>query len=269
MRRTPGRRALLLLWALLCPTAWAGTDLPTITLIIDDMGNRRAWGEAALEIPGAVTYSFLPHTPHAERLARLARGQGKGVMLHLPMESAEGYRLGPGGLTLHQTEEEFRHTLATALEAVPHVQGVNNHMGSLLTRHPGAMGWLMQGLREHGPLFFIDSRTTARSQARAVALEYAVPSAGRNVFLDNQRDPEAILAQFQRLVRIARSEGHAIGIGHPYPETSQVLRQVIERLPELGVRLVSAAEMVQLQQRRPPWQPPSYPLLKVVKSSKP
>ena len=64
--------------------------------------------------------------------------------------------------------------------------GVNNHMGSLLTRHPGHMLWLMRTLQQHGenPLFFVDSRTTVATVARRLAVENGVPNTDRNVFLD-------------------------------------------------------------------------------------
>ncbi len=44
------------------------------------------------------------------------------------------------------------------LASIPHIRGVNNHMGSLLTQHLGHMDWLMQALERRGDLYFIDSR---------------------------------------------------------------------------------------------------------------
>lgn len=250
--------------------AWSGTAAakPVITIIIDDMGNHGGWGEAALAVPGPVTYAFLPHTPHANRLARKAHAAGKEVMLHLPMQSHDGNALGPGALTLHMTETAFKRTLEDNLKAVPHVKGVNNHMGSLLTRHPGAMAWLMQGIRSRGGLFFIDSRTTLATVARQLAVEYQVPSANRDVFLDNDRDPDAISRQFDQLLKRARRQGYAIGIGHPYPETSQVLAQRLADMETLGVRLIPASEMVNYQRSRTLWHASSSPLPTVVKSLK-
>src|SRR5690606_23829095 len=104
------------------------------------------------------------------------------------------------------------------LAAVPHVRGVNNHMGSLITRHPGHMTWLMQDLARDG-LFFVDSYTHPQSVALEMAREGGVPAARRDVFLDHVAEPEAIAHQFRRLLARARSDGHAIGIGHPYPAT--------------------------------------------------
>jgi len=246
-----------------------GERLPAITLIIDDMGNRALWGEVALKIPGPVTYSFLPHTPHARALARRAHAAGKEVMLHLPMESHNGNRLGPGGLTLQQSELELKRTLQEDLDAIPHVRGVNNHMGSLLTGLPNPMGWVMQGLSERPPLFFIDSRTSGESLAQRIAQEYGVPNARRDIFLDNERDPDAIRAQFELLVKRAKKRGYAIGIGHPYPETSAVLQELVPELAASGVRLITASEMIKFQQRKTLWQLPLSPSPKVAKSLKP
>jgi polysaccharide deacetylase 2 family uncharacterized protein YibQ len=243
-------------------------SLPVITVIIDDMGNHGGWGEKALAIPGSVTYSFLPHTPFAERLAQRANALNKEVMLHLPMESHEGKRLGPGGLTLHLTEQAFKRRLLEGLNAVPYARGINNHMGSLLTRHPGAMSWLMEGILTLGDLYFIDSRTSVQSVGLSSALEHGVPSAGRDVFLDNVRDPEAIRTQFMQLVQRARKHGHAIGIGHPYPETSEVLSELLAEPELLGVRLISASQMIEHQREKQRWLEPSSPSPKVAKNSK-
>ena len=243
-------------------------DLPVVSIIIDDMGYHGGQGDAAVSLPGNLTYAFLPHTPHARRLAEQAHSEGKEVMLHLPMDSHEQEQLGPGALSLHMTERKFKRTLEEGLQAVPHVVGLNNHMGSLLTRHPGAMGWLMQSLGEAN-LYFIDSRTTKETVAQRLAQEYGIPNTRRNVFLDNVRDPAAIRTQFQRLLKMARKQGSAVGIGHPYPETVAVLRSELAGIEALGVRLITASEIIAFQRRNPPWQEPSSPSLKVAKSSKP
>lgn len=261
---------VLLLWGLAWPLWSAGqAPQPVISVIIDDMGNQGDWGDAALAMPGPVTYAFLPHTPHARRLAQRAHALGKQVMLHLPMQSHEGNPLGPGALTLHMTEAAFKHTLIDNLAAIPHARGLNNHMGSLLTRHPGAMAWLMQGMRDQGGLFFIDSRTTLATVGRQLAEEYGVPSASRDVFLDNDRDPAAIARQFERLVQRARRRGYAIAIGHPYPETTRVLVQQLAQLPSLGIQLIPVSEMIDHQRSRTLWHASSSPSPTVAKSSKP
>ncbi|MEJ2591174.1 MAG: divergent polysaccharide deacetylase family protein, partial [Candidatus Thiodiazotropha sp.] len=237
-----------------------------IALIIDDMGNREREGEQALALPGAVTYSFLPQTPYARQQASEAHQLHKQVMLHLPMESDLGNPLGAGGLTLGMSQRELLGTLKQDLASVPYVSGVNNHMGSLLTRDPRAMRWLMSGLRE-SELFFIDSRTTDATVAEKTARANLIPSARRHVFLDNRQDRASIMRQLTRLIETAREQGSAIGIGHPHPETLAVLAEELPKLKQAGIELVPASELTHPGSEL--WHASSSPLPKDVKSSKP
>lgn len=243
---------------------------PVIAIILDDLGNNLQAGRQALELPSEVTLAFLPHTPHAQILAEAAHKQGNVVMLHLPMESKPWHRLGPGGLTANMNREELLWVLAKGLEAIPFAAGVNNHMGSRLTARAEPMDWLMRDLGRRGGLFFVDSRTTAQTVAWRKAAENEVPSTSRDVFLDNTRTLGSIRHQFNHLLETARNHGQAVGIGHPYPETLQVLAEVLPELAEADVELVAVTDLIESQKsRRQKWQAPSSPSLKVAKNSKP
>lgn len=230
-------------------------DFPAIALIIDDLGNESVNAERALALPGALTYAFLPHTPHARRLAEAVHRSGREIMLHLPMESVEPRALGPGGLSLDMTRGQLRATLAEGLASVPHVRGVNNHMGSLLTRHPGHMEWLMSDLAEPTRLYFVDSRTTHHTVAHRVAAEHGVPFIERDVFLDHERSDRAfVLQQWRRLIAEAHRQGIAVGIGHPYPVTLEVLEEMIPQLESEGIRLVPVSRLIALKEQARLWQ---------------
>ncbi|MCA1799189.1 MAG: divergent polysaccharide deacetylase family protein [Xanthomonadaceae bacterium] len=233
--------------AALVLAAVLGAVAPRIALIIDDLGDRPIEGERAVLLPGPIAMAFLPHTPHARRLAERAHASGKEVMLHLPLQAVNGDELGPGAIMLDTQEGEFRARFTESLASVPHVAGINTHMGSLLTRHPGHMQWLMSAIGETGPLFFVDSYTAAESIALAFALEAGIPAARRDVFLDPDPTPAAIEYQFARLVRLAHARGSAIGIGHPYPATLEVLERELPRLAEYGVELVSVSQVIAAQ----------------------
>lgn len=245
------RNLLPLILTMLLPAAAvaeASKPQPVIAIIIDDMGEKLSRGKKAIALPGKVTLSFLPHTPHAKQLANKAHAAGKEVMLHLPMETEAGKQLGPGGLTLHMTENEIKTTTSKAVQSIPHVKGINNHMGSLLTRHPGAMGWFTQSVKEHGDLYFVDSRTSVHTVARQIAMEKGLPSASRDVFLDHVQNRKAIRKEFRRLLKLAKKQGAAIGIGHPYPETLAVLKKELSSLGAKGVRLIPVSQIIKLQQ---------------------
>ena len=226
---------------------------PRISIIIDDMGNRLREGSAAIALPGELTFAVLPHTTFSKRLATAAHNAGKEVMLHQPMEAITGnHLLGEGGITLDMTQRDIERTLRRNLASVPFTVGINNHMGSLMTRHPGNMAWLMAVLKRRGNLYFIDSKTTADSIAGQVAQEYKVPSSKRNVFLDHNIDPDAIKQQFSYLISQAKLTGSAIGIGHPHPETIAALKELLPDLEQQGVKLIPISEMIQY---RAVWSP--------------
>ncbi|GAB4350746.1 MAG: divergent polysaccharide deacetylase family protein [Gammaproteobacteria bacterium] len=260
--------AALSLWA---SVAQAGTPTPTIAIVIDDMGDRLRSGMRAVNLDGAVTCAILPGTPYARPLAEAAHGRGKEVMLHLPMEATDDHPLGPGAVTLHMTRNEFVRTVTQDIDSLPYISGINNHMGSLITRHPGHMQWLMELMQSYPDLFFLDSRTTVKSVAQRIAREFDIPNTRRDVFLDDDPSPEAVARQFERLIEIAKRKGTAVGIGHPHGSTLSLLEQRLPGLTEReGVRLVPVSQIISQQSAEGRlWHASLSPLRKVAKNLKP
>lgn len=221
---------------------------PRIVIVIDDMGNNLAQGKAALALPGPVTYAVLPHSAHGRPLAIAANRLGKDVMLHAPMANTQNLKLGPGALTADLSETRFKEVLNEGLDAVPYATGLNNHMGSLLTRQRTPMRWVMEVAKSRG-LFFLDSRTTVGSVAWDTARNEGVPALSRDIFLDHEQTEAFLSRQFVRAVRIARKFGSAIVIGHPYPVTTRFLQKAIPTLDEAGIQLVSAPALLMQQQQ--------------------
>ncbi|WP_157678145.1 divergent polysaccharide deacetylase family protein [Oleiphilus messinensis] len=212
--------------------------LPTIAIIIDDMGNHQQIGAELATLPFPLTLSFLPHRKHTQTLAKLAHEHQKGIMLHMPMANTKGLRLGPGALQGGMTQVNFTRTLRTAIQSVPHLQGLNNHMGSQLTQQTLEMNWLMTTL-QHYPLYFVDSRTIASTIAAKVAQQHGIPTLSRDVFLDHQISKHHIQLMFERLLSLARKNDYAIAIGHPHPETLAVLKEQLPLLGEKGFAIAT------------------------------
>jgi polysaccharide deacetylase 2 family uncharacterized protein YibQ len=245
------RRLVLVTALALFAAQVAAETQPRIAIIIDDLGYQLEAGRRAIQLPGPVAFAVLPNTPHSQRLARFANDRGKEVLLHLPLE-AVGHKgpAEPGGITLDMTRTAFKTAFAEALETVPFVVGVSSHRGSLLTRHPGHMGWLMEEIGSREGLFFIDSYTTHESVALKVALEEGVVATRRDVFLDNERSVEAVTHELQRLKAMAREKGYAVGIGHPFPETLEVLERELPKLEADGFEVVTIGRILQQQWNR-------------------
>lgn len=219
-----------------------------IALIIDDIGNTE-YDAQAFMLPSEVTFSILPHTPFSAIYSHRAEQQQREVMLHIPMESLGGKRLGPGAITADMHPASIKLALNSALLSVPNAVGVNNHMGSRLTQLTLPMTVTMAFLRERG-LYFVDSRTTRFSKAENIAREQGVPSTRRNVFLDHTADKQHIDQQFNRLVRLAKKYGQAVGIAHPYPQSMQYLTENLPRLAAQGIRLLPLSDFLQAEELR-------------------
>lgn len=218
--------------------------LPKVAILIDDVGFDVELARSFLELKPLLSLSILPTAPHAKAIAREAARKGAEVLLHLPMEAKESDDGDPGAGALLVTmgEEEFVKTLNRHLSRIPGIQGVNNHMGSLLTEREDKMALLFRELKKRR-LFYVDSRTTPETVAARIAMEMKVPVASRSVFLDHDPSQETMGAQWDRLLTMAREHGHALVIAHPHRETLVFLR---ERLQDLRseARLVRVADIV-------------------------
>lgn len=223
---------------------------PAISIIIDDMGYRLKSGHRAINLPGAITYSFLPHAPHVDQLSKVAHEQNKEVMLHLPMESEGGKRLGPGGLTECMTEKKFVEVLQSGIKSIPHVSGINNHMGSLLTKSSIWMKRLMREVSTEKNLFFVDSKTTSDSVALKEARAEGLNSIQRDIFIDHEDSKSFIQKQLRKLIRKAQRNGTALAIAHPKKMTLVELEQWLPELESKGIKLVPVSELINLRQQR-------------------
>ena len=146
---------------------------------------------------------------------------------------------------LDMSRQEFRETFRQAFASVPHAIGVNNHRGSLLTRHPGHMQWLMEEIQAQDSLFFIDSFTTHESVAMQLAGEFGISARKRDVFLDPDPAPETVAREFERMKRLASQRGSVVAIGHPYAATLELLERELPKLADEGFELVSVSELLQ------------------------
>jgi polysaccharide deacetylase 2 family uncharacterized protein YibQ len=241
---------LRLALGLLCCLAGIAHAAPTpqkayISLIIDDLGQNLPRDRQVLALPGPVTAAIMPDTPHATEFAREAHRAGKIVILHMPMDPATG----PFAWRPDLPIDELERRLDAAFKKVPYTSGINNHMGSRMTAQPAAMTWLMAHL-QYRHKFFLDSRTSAQTVAAAEAQKIGLASVSRDVFLDDDRTEAAIFAQLQTAISLARKQGSAVMIGHPYPQTLAVLERELPKLKTLGIEWIDLKQMISVRSNR-------------------
>ncbi|MFC1734778.1 divergent polysaccharide deacetylase family protein [Candidatus Hydrogenedentota bacterium] len=219
-------------------------DAPKLAIIVDDLGN--GMGKTfqrllTLDIP--LTGSILPKLKLSRRTAEALNDKGIEVMLHLPMESLSGPDKSPGALTLNMTEEDISRVLVEDMMTVPFAKGINNHTGSAMTESRANMEVFIECLAELG-MYFVDSRTSTKSVAYDVALDYGI-MAGHNLhFVDSMYSQKSPREEFMVLLSRTKKNGRGIGVMHPKAGSVNALVELLPEFQRRGIRLVTVSEIV-------------------------
>lgn len=217
-----------------------------LAIIVDDMGYSLQAINDIIRMKQNITISILPNTPYAVETAELAREKSLEVLLHLPMESEASDSVQnkvPGIVLSSMNTSRIAEVFNADLAQVPYATGVNNHMGSKITRDKAIMKTILEQVKKN-KLFFVDSLTTGASLAYDMARSMGIPSAKRHVFLDGVLTEEYISLQMEELFRKAKRQGEAIGICHPSDITLKVLADKLPEIKKHGMELVFASALV-------------------------
>lgn len=219
--------------------------LGVIVLVIDDFGYRNdniSDGFLNLSIP--ITCAIIPGHTASKKFAEKAVSYGKEVIIHMPMES-ENYSPGEDEYKLltSMTSELLENKLIQAFESLPEAIGMNNHQGSKATSDSKTMTVLASVLKDRGK-YFIDSRTSSLTIGEKTMISFGVPTARRNIFLDNNNDLDRIEEQMNKLANSAKKNGVAVGLGHARKNTLSVIEKVVPDLLDKGFVFQFASQVV-------------------------
>lgn len=216
----------------------------TLIFVFDDAGHNLKQLEPFLKLPFPVTIAVLPGLEYSQRAAERARAAGKEVILHQPMQAINlSYDPGPGAIRQGMTGDEIRAVMRKNLDEVGPVSGLNNHEGSLITSDPAAMSAVLDVVQERG-IYFLDSRTIAKTAAPAVAKERNMNIWERAVFLDNIQERESIIDAVNNGLKIAERKGAAIMIGHIWSsDLAEILSEMYPELLSQGFSLSTIAHI--------------------------
>jgi polysaccharide deacetylase 2 family uncharacterized protein YibQ len=220
---------------------------PLIAVVLDDVGVARNHAELAIDLPGAITLSFMTYADGVADMAARARAKGHELMLHVPMEPL-GHEIdaGPHALTVGASESDLLQRLDWGLDRFPGYIGINNHMGSRFTQDERGMSVVLAELKRRN-LLFLDSRTINNTVGDRLAAQMGVAHVMRDVFLDNEMDEAAVIKQLMQAERIAASKGQAIAIGHPHPATIAAIRAWMPKAEARGFVIVPLSAVAKLR----------------------
>ncbi|MBN2816253.1 MAG: divergent polysaccharide deacetylase family protein [Campylobacterales bacterium] len=208
---------------------------PKLAIIIDDVGTKsQVKAIKSLQLP--LTMSFLPPSKARPNTPKLAAHESK-YMVHLPMEAQSFSAEEPHTLRVNDSQSVISQRIAEIKKLFPNVAYINNHTGSKFTSNEIAMNRLIFALNANN-IRFIDSRTTAETKAPKVLKNFGLSYVARDIFLDHHMDKPYILEQIKKAVKVAKSHGTAIAIGHPHKNTLQALYESKSILKDVDIVFV-------------------------------
>ena len=196
---------------------------PKLVIIIDDVVSKTQ-KDKILNIGYPITMAFLPPNGVQKESAIIAQNLPF-HMIHFPMQASKNFKnIEVNTLNISDSYETIEARVKQLRVLYPNATYTNNHTGSVFTENYEAMDKLFRALKKYN-FIFVDSKTTPNSVAKELSIKYQMPYIVRDTFLDNDRSFTAIQNQLKDAIRVAKKQGFAIAIGHPYEVTFQVLKE--------------------------------------------
>ena len=210
---------------------------PTLIIVIDDVGYNLEQLKPFLQLPFPLSIAVLPQVEHSAEAAKQAVEAGKEVMLHQPMQALGGNNPGPGAILLTMNPSDAEALMGKNLDSLPEAIGVNNHMGSAVTRDEALMGGVLDLVKKRG-IYYLDSLTAPGTATAVLCRKLSIPYWERDVFLDNTGDKQSILRALEEGKKVASTRGASVLIGHVWSaELAQTLMEIYPQLIEEGYSL--------------------------------
>jgi polysaccharide deacetylase 2 family uncharacterized protein YibQ len=213
-----------------------------IAIVLDDWGYRAGSPGMLNARLYPVTAAVIPNLTHTRSVIEQLHENGYEIILHLPMEPTDKINLEPDTITIDLNEGQIRKIVDQDLSEISYAKGINNHMGSRATSDTRTMVPVFKELRRKH-LYFLDSYTSSDSVCEDLAQKLKVSFIKRDVFIDNESDPEYIRGQIAKLKSLASLRGWAIGIGHDRKSTLEVLQEELPKIRNEGYELVYVSEL--------------------------
>ncbi|EMB26460.1 divergent polysaccharide deacetylase family protein [Treponema denticola] len=222
-------------------SAYPIQDLPELPskgkliFVFDDAGHNLEQLQYFLDLPFPCTIAVLPKLPNSRETARRIRAAGKELILHQPMQALNpNINPGDGAVKPGMDREEIKKIVASNVEEIGPIAGMNNHEGSLITSDEKAMEAVLELCREKN-IYFLDSRTSSKSVVPQVAKKLNMNIWERAVFLDNKKDKAYMKKQIIEGLEIASQRGEAIMIGHVFTvDLAILLKEMYSDLTKEG-----------------------------------
>ena len=194
---------------------------PKLAIIMDDISTNAQASELK-KLSIKVTPSIFPPEKEHPKSAELAK-EFSVYMVHLPLQALNYTNEKANTLRTGDSKEKISQRIKDIKNDFKGVKYINNHTGSGFTSDFKSTLALLAELK-NSEIYFIDSLTTNKSTVLDASKKLGLKYAYRDVFLDNEQNVSKILKMINKAVAVAKKDGVAIAICHPYKSTFEALK---------------------------------------------
>ena len=194
---------------------------PKLAIIMDDISTNAQVRELK-KLSIKVTPSIFPPEKEHPKTAELAK-EFSVYMVHLPLQALNYTNEKANTLHAGDSKEKISQRIKDIKNDFKGVKYINNHTGSGFTSDFKSTLALLAELK-NSEIYFIDSLTTNKSTVLDASKKLGLKYAYRDVFLDNEQNVSKILKMINKAVAVAKKDGVAIAICHPYKSTFEALK---------------------------------------------
>ena len=194
---------------------------PKLAIIMDDISTNAQASELK-KLSIKVTPSIFPPEKQHPKSAWLAK-EFSVYMVHLPLQALNYTNEKANTLRTGDSKEKISQRIKDIKRDFKGVKYINNHTGSGFTSDFKSTLALLDELK-NSEIYFIDSLTTNKSTVLDASKKLGLKYAYRDVFLDNEQNVSKILKMINKAVAVAKKDGVAIAICHPYKSTFEALK---------------------------------------------
>ena len=194
---------------------------PKLAIIMDDISTNAQASELK-KLSIKVTPSIFPPEKQHPKSAWLAK-EFSVYMVHLPLQALNYTNEKANTLHTGDSKEKISQRIKDIKNDFKGVKYINNHTGSGFTSDFKSTLALLDELK-NSEIYFIDSLTTNKSTVLDASKKLGLKYAYRDVFLDNEQNVSKILKMINNAVTVAKKDGVAIAICHPYKSTFEALK---------------------------------------------
>ena len=194
---------------------------PKLAIIMDDISTNAQASELK-KLSIKVTPSIFPPEKQHPKTAELAK-EFSVYMVHLPLQALNYTNEKANTLRTGDSKEKISQRIKDIKNDFKGVKYINNHTGSGFTSDFKSTLALLDELK-NSEIYFIDSLTTNKSTVLDASKKLGLKYAYRDVFLDNEQNVSKILKMINKAVAVAKKDGVAIAICHPYKSTFEALK---------------------------------------------